>query len=140
MLETFHKMFPLYYISSIWWKLVFTSKPLHVAKTEHAWGIEVSSWNIFLSASFYYLLFDCKFCLQTENTLENVKKVDNFLRKWQISPLNNYKITNSWNKKLLWFFHFMHVTEYLHVSKNHALQFFLITTNKTKQKNFFTFL
>ena len=28
----------------------------------------------------------------------------------------------------------MHVSEYLHVSKNHVLQFFLTTKNKNKQK------
>ena len=34
-----------------------------------------------------------------QNTLESVKKVGNFLRKWQTSPLNNYKVTNSWIEK-----------------------------------------
>ena len=32
----------------------------------------------------------------------------------------------------------MHVSECLHLSKKHILQFFLITTNKTKQKKLCT--
>ena len=34
----------------------------------------------------------------------------------------------------------MHVSECLHVSKNHVLQFFLITTNKTKKNFLYTFV
>ena len=34
----------------------------------------------------------------------------------------------------------MHISECLHVSKNHVLHFFLITTNKTKQKFLHTFV
>ena len=36
--------------------------------------------------------------------------------------------------------HFMRVSVCLHISKNYVLQFFLITTNKIKRKNFCTLL
>ena len=43
-------------------------------------------------------LLDGKSCLQTGITLKCVKK-NYFLRKWQTSQVNNYKVTNSLNEK-----------------------------------------
>ena len=56
------------------------------------------------------------------------------MTNFTVKQLHNYKQLE-WETFRI---HFIHISEYLQVSRNHILQFFLITTNKTKQKNFCT--
>ena len=58
----------------------------------------------FIGATQFLSNWAVKFCLLTEKTIETVKKIGYFLRKYQISQANYYKIIDSWNAKFLGYF------------------------------------